>query len=66
MPQRSWLDQQRFGPCPKSGKQVLARRFVLACTWSGILQKPGAHFADDVVTSSKAVAALAMAGPLRS
>ena len=58
MPRRSWLDQQRFGPCPKSGKQVRARRFVLACMWSGILQKPGAHFAKDVVASSKAVAAL--------
>ena len=58
MLRRSWLDQQPSGSGPRSGKQVLARRFLLACLWAGILQKPGAHFADDVVTSSQAVAAL--------
>ena len=58
MPRRSWQDRQPFGPGPKSRKQALARRFVLACMWSGFVQKPGAHFAEDVATSSKAVAAL--------
>ena len=47
-----------FRPGPEVREASAGPPVLLACLWAGILQKPGAHFADDVVTSSQAVAAL--------